>query len=381
MNKKNKLPVLFLLDHIGYDQGPVHGVTTYLVTVMPELRRAGQDSLLCVTRTPHPAALKRLEAVGIHPIFFHCKKFDPRALFHLRKFLRTTEVGLIHVAQQKSMALARVAGAAAEVPVLLHLHDPDRPGQLLQNVHRRYMQPTDRVVGVSREACERAADFHVAPERVEVLHNALDVHQYAARASVARDRVRAELGLHADTPVIGTLSRLFPAKGHRGLLQSLPRILEKIPQLTLLIPGEGPEREPCEQLVRELGIQHAVRFLGQRGDIPEFLSALDLVIIASREEGFPFAGVEAMACGVPVVAYGVGGVPELVRDGRTGLLIRPGDASAMAAAIVDLMSNATLRGQMRAGSLLAAEDFDIRTHIARLQSIYERMSPGAGTAA
>ena len=365
------------MDHLGYANGTVHGVTTYLVSVVPRLVQAGHRAMLCVLSAPHGAA-KRLQDVGMEPIFFHRKKWDLRALLDLRRFLRAHNVDLIHVAQQKAMALARVVASAARTPVLLHLHDPDRPG-MLRAVHSLYARPTDRLVGVSQEACGRAAAFHVPSPRVQVLHNALEVDDYARRASVARQRVRAELSLAPDAPVVGTLSRLFPTKGHRALLRVFPQVLERFPTLTLLIPGSGPEREPCEQLAQALGIAHAVRFLGQRSDIPEFLSALDFVVIASREEGFPFAGVEAMACGVPIVAFAVGGLPELVQHRRTGMLIPPGDAPGLAAAMIELLSDATLRESTRAASVTAAKDFDIDRHVARLQEIYGEMLSQSGS--
>ena len=123
---------------------------------------------------------------------------------------------VIHVVQQKAMALARVVASGTRTPVLLHLQDPDRPG-MLRAMHSLYARPTDRLVGVSQEACGRATALRAPPPRVQVLHNAFEVDHYARRASVARQRVRAELGLAPDAPVVGTLSRLFPTKGHRVL--------------------------------------------------------------------------------------------------------------------------------------------------------------------
>ena len=141
-------------------------------------------------------------------------------------------------------------------------------------------------------------------------------------------------------PTLGAISRLHRAKGLVHLLRALRLLRDALPEAPLLVlAGDGPERANLEQEADRLGLRESVRFLGVRRDIPDLLRSLDVLVIPSLWEGIPATLLEAMAAGVPTVASNVGGIPEVVTHGRTGLLVPPGDPAALSEAVLRLMQD------------------------------------------
>src|SRR5690606_11331326 len=123
---------------------------------------------------------------------------------------------------------------------------------------------------------------------------------------------------------------ISPEKGHEALIRAMPDVLQRVPRTVILVVGDGPLRTACEKRAAAMGLAHAVRFAGHRSDMPEVLAAVDVVAVPSSSEGFPYAALEAMAARRPVVAFDVGGLPEIICSGRDGLLVRAGDVGGLA---------------------------------------------------
>ena len=144
--------------------------------------------------------------------------------------------------------------------------------------------------------------------------------------------------------IVGVVARLEPEKGHPTLLEAWPLVLHAVPDAYLLIVGEGSRRDALEAQARELRIAHRVVFTGRRDDVPAVTAALDVAVLPSYREAQGMAILEAMALSRPVVASNVGGIPEMIEDGVTGLLVPPHDAEALSAAIVRLLNEPSARG-------------------------------------
>jgi glycosyltransferase involved in cell wall biosynthesis len=187
-----------------------------------------------------------------------------------------------------------------------------------------------------------AVGWGIAGERIAVIPNPAP----AVGALPEREAVRADLGLGGAT--LGFAGRLMAAKALDVGLAALARV----PGVSLLVIGDGPDRARLELLAAELGLDGRVRFLGVRSreEVLRTLHAVDAAVLPSRWENFPHLVVEALAVGTPVIASAVGGVPELVRDGENGLLVPPGDAAALAAAIERLVADAALRDRLAAAA-------------------------------
>ena len=166
---------------------------------------------------------------------------------------------------------------------------------------------------------------------------------YSRVTDPSGESIRRELGYSEDHQLVGSVAHLLPKKGHEYLLRAMVAVVDRDPMARLVIAGRGPERERLEQLTRDLGIIDFVQFLGYRGDIPNVVNTLDLLVQPSLEEAFGLSMVEGMALGKPIVGSNVGGIPEVIDSGVTGTLTPPGDARALAEAILNLLADSAMR--------------------------------------
>jgi glycosyltransferase involved in cell wall biosynthesis len=363
-------PTMVLADHFGYAGGVRHGVTTYLLHVLPLLAASGVELTVCFLRAPHAAAAQ-LRAAGIEPVFFNAGKWDPTVAWRIAALARRNGVGLLHATGVKGTLAARIAARLIGARTLLHVHDLNDPGAPLAVLQRLLAQPTDAAVCVSQAVRELAVSrYHVRPERVRVARNGVPLEELRRGGAGARNRVLAELDIEPARPILAIIGRLHPVKGHRALLAMLPAILRGCPRALLLVIGDGPERAGCEQLARSLGITEHVRFLGTRDDVPRLLSAIDLVLMPSESEGLGLAAIEALAAARPVIAFAVGGLPEVVIDGRNGRLVAPGDSEAFAGAVVETLRDPARRLSYARGAASSAQRFGIEAHVRRLLECY-----------
>lgn len=204
----------------------------------------------------------------------------------------------------------------------------------------KYRQP-DRIIAISNCIARVMRAFGVDEDRLRTVHSGIDI----SRFDVA-PLPRAALGVSDDAPLAGNVAALVGHKDHRTLLLAVPLILRELPDFRLLIAGEGKLRQELEAEIARLNIAHAVILLGQRSDVPQLLRALDVFILSSSEEGLGTSVLDAMACGVPVVATDAGGIPEMVSDGETGLLAPIRDADALAGRVVRLLRDDNLQRKL-----------------------------------
>lgn len=360
---------MVLADHFGYAGGVRHGVTTYLVHVLPLLVRAGVDLTVCFLRAPHAAAAE-LRARGIRPVFLDAAKWDPTVALRVAALARRNGVRLLHATGIKGTLVARIAGRLVGARTLLHVHDLNDPGAV-SVLQRLFARPTDAAVCVSEAVRELAVSrYHVRPARVRVARNGVPLEALRSAGAGARSRVRAELAIEPGRPVLAIVGRMHPVKGHRALLGMLPAIVRSCPRALLLVVGDGPERAPCEELARSLGMSQHVRFLGRRADVARLLAAVDLLLMPSQSEGLGLAAIEALAAARPVIAYAVGGLPEVVVEGLNGRLVPPGDREAFTHAVVDTLRDPGKRFSYARGAVSSAQRFSLEAHVKRLIECY-----------
>ena len=193
-----------------------------------------------------------------------------------------------------------------------------------------------------------------------------------------RQAIRLKLGI-AQGPVLVTIGRLTEQKGHRYLLQALPGLLNTWPQLCCLFVGEGELQEALQRMATELGVERACRFVGVRADIADILASADLFVLPSLSEGFPFVLLEALAMGCPVVASRVNGIPELIEEGKTGLLVPARDLQALALAIQELLNDPVAASRMgAAGRTVVREQCTADRMVANTTAIFNAAMQDAG---
>jgi glycosyltransferase involved in cell wall biosynthesis len=207
-----------------------------------------------------------------------------------------------------------------------------------------------------------------------VVHNGIDVNKFDRDRSGCRTLLRELFGISDEVPLVVTVSVLRPAKGIEVLLEAIPRV----PDAHFLIVGDGPKREEWEATAQRLGISARVHWAGYRRDVASFLAGCDVFAHPSLDDAFPTVLLESLAAGVPVVASRVGGIPEIVEEGRTGCLVPAGDPEALAAAIRELLTDrhdaeGTREAMRSAARTTAARQFSTAAWVDRLSRIYDEV--------
>ena len=205
---------------------------------------------------------------------------------------------------------------------------------------------------------------------VRRIYNGVDLSRYDHTEPCCT--LAEEYGMEPGSQIVGVVARLEPEKGHPTLLEAWPAVLRSVPDVYLLIVGEGSRREALEALARELRVAHRVVFTGRRDDVPSVTAALDVAVLPSYREAQGLSILEALALSRPVVASNVGGIPEMITDGVNGLLVPPHDPDALASAIVRLLRDHPLADTLgRAGHDMVHDRFAIELMVDLVQSIYE----------
>jgi glycosyltransferase involved in cell wall biosynthesis len=235
-----------------------------------------------------------------------------------------------------------------------------------------YNTLVDHVVTVSAFVADFLARSGVRREQLSVVPTGIDFTRFEPVAGGGG--LRAELNLAPDTPLVGTVAILRMKKGHLDLLDAIPRVLERQPNCHFVFAGDGPMREALEARVRELGLESRVHFLGLRRDVANVLQSLDLFVLPTHQEALGTALIEAAIQGLAAVGTRVDGVPEVVRDGETGLLVPPHDSAALAAAIVELLCDPERRRSMGATAARhAREHYSIAGMAEGMLVVYRRL--------
>jgi glycosyltransferase involved in cell wall biosynthesis len=297
---------------------------------------------------------------------------DAQRLAH---FFRAHPVDLLHF-QVVSNSKAAVAARRAGIPRLLatyHL-DPKRARlhQWLPEVLTT--RALDHGIAVSENTrAAWAARPGMRADQLSMIPNGVDVDRSQRRSD--RQVARAAQGLGRDSsPVAAVVARLEPQKGHRHLIDAVAELVCDFPRFMLLLAGDGTLRSDLEAQARGRGIGENVRFLGHCSDVQGVLEAADVFVLPSLWEAMPFALLEAMAGGLPVVATGVAGVPELVADGRTGYLVPPADAPALAAALRRVLASPDAGVAMgEAGRARVERHFALHLMLDKTQDTYRRL--------
>jgi glycosyltransferase involved in cell wall biosynthesis len=221
-----------------------------------------------------------------------------------------------------------------------------------------------------------------AASRIEVVHNGVDGTRFFPHAA-ARSRMRAELGIAEDEFCAGCVGNLLPVKDHVTALEALTAIAGALPRWRLVIAGEGPERPKLEAFIAaHPECRGHVSLLGAHNRIPELLNAFDVYLLPSLSEGISNSLLEAMATGLPVVATATGGNPEVVENGKSGLLFPVGDSIKLAEQLLDLESSPHMRAQLgRAAIGRVREEFSIESMVRNYARLYESLGQKVEAAA
>ncbi|NLI13109.1 glycosyltransferase [Pelotomaculum propionicicum] len=272
---------------------------------------------------------------------------------------------------------ARQAGKKKVITTVHSLLEKDYPGVLsrLANswAERSTRGLTDHFIAVSQGLKDRLIAGGVPANIVTVIYNGVSLEEI--KPLTEPGDARKKLGFSPDTPLVGIVARLHEVKGHSYFLEAACNILQQRPEIRFLIVGAGPSRPALEKLAGDLGITEQVVFTGFMDDVYSLMADLDLLVISSLWEGFGLTAIEAMALGVPVVATEVGGLPEVVLHGETGLLVPPANPAALARNILWMLDHPGEASSMaEKGGKIVREKFTSTVMARRTEELYRRVA-------
>jgi glycosyltransferase involved in cell wall biosynthesis len=358
-----------LVEQIAY----AGGAEVFAVGLAANLPRERFDVRLCTTRESGGLLEQTLDEAGVrHFDLARRGRRDILNFRHLYSYLREERIDILHSHMFGSNVWGTVIGRIARTPVIVaqeqtwsYEGDPLRKildGQLIGRLCTRF-------VAVSAADRERMISIeHVRPEKTAMIPNA-----FVPRVAEEGTDLRAELGVDDDVPLVGTVVVHRPQKALRVMIDAFALIQRSLPEARLVIGGRGPCTEAWKEHAAARGLDGRVAFIGRRDDVPAVIDALDVAVLSSDFEGTPLFVFECMARGTPVVATDVGGLPDIIDDGRTGLLVPRRDPDALASALGSLLGDRGRREAIAAAAQERLPEFSIERISARHAELYEEL--------
>lgn len=343
----------------------VGGMETYVMNLIRLLPSDEfQVMVVCPFESPVTATLRDMGC----SVFIARMDDDPpwRSIQTVVEVVRNYQVDLIHAHMPKAHVLAGISGALTRVPALATVH-----GNTITTHELGICRTTETsLIVVCQEAYMQALAMGVPPDRVTLISNGADLERFKPTGG---ETFRQSLNLPTGAPLIGFVGRLDVEKGPDQFLQAAQYIHREVPQAHFVMVGAGTQYDRIAEERQNLQLEQVVHLAGLWTDTSKVFPALDLLLHTSRIEGMPLTVLEAMACGRPVVAIGVGGVPEVVEEGTTGLIAGPGDWRGVATRAIDLLEHPDrLSGMGEAARRRAERHFDLRVSVQQTASLFKQ---------
>ena len=302
----------------------------------------------------------------------------PFDVLRLRDALHALAPTIVHTFLLTGSLYGRFASMMSGVPIVIgtevNIYEKKQP--LHARLERWLMRGTDAVVA----SAESVKGHYVAqvgadPAKVDVIYNAVDWAQL--KTTMTREEFRRSIGVPVDVPAAGIIARLTEQKAHRVLFEAMAQ--PELSALHLIVVGDGELREDLKSRAESLGIHGRVHFLGARRDLGNVLAAIDIFAMPSFWEGLPLSMVLAMGAGLPIVASRVAGIPEVVNDGVSGVLVPPGDSAQLTRALASLVQDHGLRARLgEAARAFVRPRFGIEGYVTSMVSLYDRLLAAKG---
>ncbi|MFN2454917.1 MAG: glycosyltransferase [Pyrinomonadaceae bacterium] len=311
-------------------------------------------------------------------------RFDRRVIAVLRKILARRAPDIVQTHNLKSHFLMKVSGLWREYPWIAFHHGyttTDLRMRAYNQLDRWSLPSAGRVVTVCHAFARQLAQTGVPLERISVQHNSISAGQPISTEDEV-SALRLQLGVEDNVQLLLAVGRLSQEKGHVELIYALDylRRIDSGIDFKLIIVGDGPERPRVERMIASLGLAEQVIFAGHTNNVRPYYALADLFVLPSHSEGSPNVLLEAMAAGIPIAATTVGGVPEIVEDGESALLVTPRDPQALATAINRLLTDAELACKLTAkASERVATRYSRDAHIRSLLEIYRDFTLNTAT--
>jgi len=372
--KKKKLTILFLVNGFG-----VGGAEKALLELVKRIDR--EQFRVLVASVGQGGVLEQEFRSASEACFVFTKKFsfDFSLIPKVADLLKTYRVNILLTTLFYADVIGTFAAQMVGTPVKMSWQTAlaiptgnvadDRWRHIV--TYRAAASQMTHIVAVSHEVQNYfIQNRHIPPKKISTIHYGVDLSRFRKSGKT----IRKELGLSDHDLIISVVGHLSDVKGHTYLLKASPSLIRKNPRIQLVFAGDGPEKASLEKEAKSLGIREHVHFLGVRSDVPDILRSSDIFVLPSIYEGLPNVVLEAMASGLPVVASGVGGIPEAVENGKTGFLFPAGDSLRLKQALSPLIQDKKLRQKMgEAGRRRVENSFSIDVEVQKFQDLFQTL--------
>lgn len=341
--RSDKLKVLQLISSGGY-----YGAENMLLNLCLGQEKSGCSNSLVLfynVHVPNMEFYERARRRGISVRMVHCQgRIDWSAVRQIKEYMHEDGADVLHTHGYKADIYGYLAARSEHKPLIATCHNwvgGTAALGIYNRIDRWVLKKFSAIGAVSEAVKEQLASSGIPANRIKVIDNGIDVEAFARSQSLAEPRTTTG-------KVIGVVARLDLQKGFEYLLAAVRELCNSYHDLTVVVSGDGPDRTAIEQLIEKHGLHKNVLLAGQQSDMPSVYAAMDIFVLPSLNEGLPMTVLEAMAAAKPVVATRVGAIPNVIRDGDTGLLVNPKDVAGLRDAITRLLTDPDLGRRMGA---------------------------------
>ncbi|MFH1282272.1 MAG: glycosyltransferase family 4 protein [bacterium] len=387
-----KIKILNIITRL--DRG---GSAENTILTVSHIRNDKFDNLLISGPTNDPdgsiSEFIKKQEVDVHYLSYLVRQINPikdiLAFFWLLFFIRRHKFDIVHTHASKAGIIGRWAAFFAGTKAIIHTPH----GHVFYGYYGRLKSAlfvllekitaliTKKIITLTPKGIDEHVSFGVAKEEKFIsIHSGVDIDYYISMNTDAV-KVKSSIGISENDFVVGTVTRLEKVKDNKTLIKAFNEVLKVNKNAVLLIVGDGSERDMLEKLVKHFGIEYSVKFLGLRKDAPEIMSIFDVFAMASLNEGMGKVYVQASALGKPIVGTRVGGVEDVVLDGKTGVLVSSGDYRALGEAVLSLANDKDKRerfGKEALSYVTSKENglmrFSVQLMISKLEDLYENVT-------
>ena len=334
---------------------------------------AGRGYPVLLVAQPESPLEKKAAEAGLRVLPVEIKNdAHIQAGWKIGRAMRRESCLLAHFHDGHAAGVGGRAARLARVPVRIVTRRVEYPLKANRFSRNKYAE-ADAVIAISQRVRDVLLEGGVPAGRIEVIPSGIDLEPFAG--SLDRDYLRREFGFPPDSFLVGIVAQLVDGKGHGTLIEAAKLLKTFLPKIKIIIIGGGALELRLAEQARGLGVGDLVFFLGFRDDVPRLLASLDAFVLTSDAEGLGSSIMDAMAARLPVVATRVGGIPEVVEDGETGILIPPRDPETLARTILRLANDRDLAGRLGAqGFESVRRKFSAEAMVSRIVDLYEKIA-------
>ena len=349
------------------------GITSYLSSLAEGLIKKGHDIFIASSGGEDEGEFLNNNIKLINIPIRTKKEISPSVLFSyfaLRRFLSRNNIDIIHAHTRVTQVLASLLSRKFRIPLVTTCHGFFNP-----RWHRKKFPCWGhKTIAISRQVKKHLiSEFKLSEENICLVHNGVDMDKIRVLSSEEIYKLKEEIGIEKETFVVGTAARFSSVKGLEYLVRALPEVLKTVSNVALLLIGYGKEEPKLKQIAKDLNIESKVIFFNPKKETHEYLCVMNIFVMPSIQEGLGISILEAQANKIPVIASNVGGIPDIIEDRQTGILVESKRESSIAKAILELIQNKNLYEKIRASAYEGVSSkFTLGQMVTKTEKVYIR---------